>query len=1551
MLGIPQPITTPDKPRAPQVSAGNGRVIVQWLAPLRDGGTPILRYAYCLKPISQCSGPWVDILDSAPGGANHGQYAIARTNGTYTRVYLRAVNAQGAGPHVNRAAVPLTGAPPAPTNLRGDTISAEHVTISWREPSAPAGVTITGYDLEHSRDGVTWAHDFEARADRQQYLGGGQHPPGTTSVTVRIGEHATLHYRIRTLFRTTTPTVVRGTDFSQGASPSSPIIEVTTVGAEGTLALPALGVTDGFGREGPNAAIVFDVSLTRPHRRTSPVTVVYRTQDGTARAGSDYTATSGTLSFAAGETAKTVSVPIIDDTVEDSGEEFALQLSNVFGAILTRSGGIGTIYNQEDLLTGFTLVDAASGTDIGSLTDGSEVTLDAPATGQYGIRVETVPETGIGSVRLALSGAKTVTRTDNAAPYTLYAAGGEGLPPGAYTLQATAYADPDGGGTARQTRSVSFTVAAATADADDGAALSATFPASRFASTRHTGSDDRPQVVVTFSEPLASFATDTPSVQVTGGTVASVQAHTEDGLENAYVFFVTPAGDGDVTFALVADAACAAGGLCTAGGTGLTEVPATLTIPGPDDGADAAELTAAFEGVPAEHDGQSAFTVRVAFSEDVGISYVTLRDESFSVTDGDVTGARRVDGRHDLWEMTVEPESREAVTISLPGGRACGPAGAVCTRGDDPRPLRNSPSATMAGPAEDPAVTNTAATGAPTISGTAQVDETLTASVSGMSDADGLDNASYEYQWIRGNTDIQDATDSSYTLVSVDEGETIKVRVTFSDDKGHEESLTSAATDAVAPAPAPLTATFTDVPAEHAGAGETFTFGLTFSEDVAGLSFKTLRDRAFTVTGGAVRKAQRRQPGSNEGWTITVDPDSHAAVTIRLPAGAVETADGRGLARAVSATVAGPVGIAVADARVDEGAGAVLAFAVTLSRAASGVVTVDYATTDGSAHAGDDYTAASGTLTFQTGESSQTIEVAVLDDAHDEGEETLTLTLSNAAGGRLTDGEATGTIKNTDPVPRALLARFGRTAAVHVVEHVEERIAAPREPGVDGRFAGRALRPGMAREMALSVLNRLGGSAGAHPLGGDARGPLGGSPAGGMGSHGTPGLAAGTPMAAAGGPIGAVSGLGATAGPLGAAGPDGGVTGGGLLQMGLGGGDLLTGSAVAVNRETHGGILSFWSRGARSSFAGREGALSLGGDVRTTMVGADYAKGPLVAGLSLSHSRGLGEYVGVTGGQVASSVTGLYPWLGYQVTDRVSVWGVTGYGAGGLWLTPDGGPELRSGLSMAMAAAGTRGELVAGGAGGFALAFKADALWVGTSIDGVDGAAGRLAATEAAVTRFRTGLEGSRAYTLAGRLSLRPSVEVGLRQDGGDAENGAGMDVGGGLMVSDTSTGLAVDLRVRMLVMHQAEGFSERGMALSLSYNPTPSTPLGFVARVAPSWGGQATSGAEALWGRESMGGMGHESVRGSGGHRLDTEVGYGLPIGSRFVGTPRAGVRTSEYGRDYRIGYGVGVLEQGRLNLQIGVDAERRESALFQMQEQGAGTDQRVLGRATVQW
>ena len=100
------------------------------------------------------------------------------------------------------------------------------------------------------------------------------------------------------------------------------------------------------------------------------------------------------------------------------------------------------------------------------------------------------------------------------------------------------------------------------------------------------------------------------------------------------------------------------------------------------------------------------------------------------------------------------------------------------------------------------AATNSAATGAPTITGTAQVGETLTAATSGIMDSDGLATPGYTYQWIRvdGGTeaDISGATSSTYTLVAADLGKTIKVKVNFTDDASNAETLTSAATAAVA---------------------------------------------------------------------------------------------------------------------------------------------------------------------------------------------------------------------------------------------------------------------------------------------------------------------------------------------------------------------------------------------------------------------------------------------------------------------------------------------------------------------------------------------------------------------------------------------------------------------------------------------------------------------------------------------------------------------------------------------------------------------------------
>ena len=694
----------------------------------------------------------------------------------------------------------------------------------------------------------------------------------------------------------------------------------------------------------------------------------------------------------------------------------------------------------------------------------------------------------------------------------------------------------------------------------------------------------------------------------------------------------------------------------------------------------------------------------------------------------------------------------------------------------------------------------------------------------------------------------------------------------------------------------------------------------------------------------------------------TDDPPGYGANTRPWEA-TVHVRDNDGAAPSVTPA------LSVADVRANESEG-VITFLVAADPpvpVGGGPISVRFQTLTwpGGAQRNVDYVDKYGTLTFRDGESTQWVEFTIIDDDHDEGEESFRLYLFNIRGNatlaEYSPGKsALGTIVNTDPLPRALLARFGRTAAVHVVDHVEERLAAPREPGFDGRVAGLALNQGMDPDMALGSLRQLGAAGGMNPHGSGFGGPLSGAAAVGgysMGPLGMSGMSGfspnGAPMGAGIGSLGMAGGMGRVAaglgggvmGPMGGmGGPAGGLSSPGLSSMGLGGGDLLTSSAFSFNRETRrGGILSFWSRGARSSFGGQQEMLGLNGDVRTTMFGGDYARGPIVAGLSLSHSRGLGEYTGVSAGQVLSSVTGLYPWLGYRATDRITVWGVGGYGGGGLLLTPQGGPSIESGLSMTMAAGGTRGELLSGGASGFELAFKADALWVGTSIDGVTGPAGSLEATDAAVTRFRTGLEGSRAYRLAGRLSLRPSVEVGLRHDGGDAETGVGMEIGAGLVVSDSSAGLSVDVRVSTLLVHQDAGFRERGVALSLSYNPTPSTPLGFNARLAPSWGGQAMGGAQALWGRDSMAGMAYGNV--AQGNRLDGEVGYGLPMGSRFVGTPRVGLATSQYGRGYRFGYGLGLLETESLNFELGVDAQRTESPL-----QG-GTSNGFLGQASLGW
>ena len=187
-------------------------------------------------------------------------------------------------------------------------------------------------------------------------------------------------------------------------------------------------------------------------------------------------------------------------------------------------------------------------------------------------------------------------------------------------------------------------------------------------------------------------------------------------------------------------------------------------------------LTAGFRDAPDKHLGTGVFTFDIAFSEPISIGYVTLRDDSLDVTNGSATKAKRVDSQSDLWKITVDPDSDAAVTVVLPITEDCAAQDAVCTR--DGKKLSNRSELTVPGPA----AANTPATGLPTISGTAQVGETLTVDTSGIDDADGTGNATFSYQWIAGTTDISGATGSSYAPLVADLGKTIKVRVSPSMD-------------------------------------------------------------------------------------------------------------------------------------------------------------------------------------------------------------------------------------------------------------------------------------------------------------------------------------------------------------------------------------------------------------------------------------------------------------------------------------------------------------------------------------------------------------------------------------------------------------------------------------------------------------------------------------------------------------------------------------------------------------------------------------------------
>ena len=681
-----------------------------------------------------------------------------------------------------------------------------------------------------------------------------------------------------------------------------------------------------------------------------------------------------------------------------------------------------------------------------------------------------------------------------------------------------------------------------------------------------------------------------------------------------------------------------------------------------------------------------------------------------------------------------------------------------------------------------------------------------------------------------------------------------------------------------------LTATLThrpgedDVRGEHKGSGSgTFEVRLAFNTEPE-LSYKTVRDTMFDVTGGTITGARRVTRRNDQHFDIVVKPSGNDAMTFSLhsplPAcgetGSVCTEAGRMVEGPVSATVLGPVAISVADATVREEEGATLAFAVTLDREREADVTVDYATSNGTATAGEDYVAQSGDLTFAAGETAKTVEVEVLDDLHDEGTETMTLTLSNPSGARIADATATGSIENIDPMPQAWMVRFGRTVGSQVVDALGQRLGG-----------------GQASHVTVAGVPLTGGAA---PVPEDKADD----------AFGLPEWAKDARREQEARTI--------TADDL-------------LLRSAF---HLSSGSG-----EAQGPAFTTWGRVSTGGFSAQVddvttgGDVTMDGDVTTGLLGFDAEWDNLLAGVMLSQSTGEGAYrpdpgKGTDGGTLESDLTGVYPYARINLDARVSAWALAGAGSGSITLT-QGDDAMKTDLSMRMGALGVRGQVLDGtGPSGMRLDLKSDAMWVGTKSAR---SAGNMEGSEGDVTRLRLVAQGERDFVLAEQGRLTPSAELGLRHDGGDAETGVGVELGAGLRYMVGS--FTIEARARTLIAHEASGYEDWGASAAVGLTPGASG-RGLSLSIAPTWG-RTGSASERLWSARDAG-----ELEGGGGFeadgRIEAQLGYGAALPhNRGLLTPYGALTLgSEGGRTMR-GGARWLLDS---DLAVTLEATRNESA-----------------------
>ena len=342
----------------------------------------------------------------------------------------------------------------------------------------------------------------------------------------------------------------------------------------------------------------------------------------------------------------------------------------------------------------------------------------------------------------------------------------------------------------------------------------------------------------------------------------------------------------------------------------------------------------------------------------------------------------------------------------------------------------------------------------------------------------------------------------------------------------------------------------------------------------------------------------------------------------------------------------------------------------------------------------------------------------------------------------------------------------------------------------------------------------------------------------------------------------------------------------GLAQGGYGftspsGRHLMAGSSFQYEPDKDGPQGSnwmLWGQGVRSDFYGEpQSALGLDGRVGAAYLGADRRWGSkALVGVAASHSMGVLDYANGGAGEnemeVGARLTSAHPYVKWSPRPGLNLWGLAGLGRGAAELEVSG-DSVEMGINMRMAALGGRSDLATLGA--VDLGLKADAFAVSVGSEAVEG----LRVAKGDTQRARLMLDGSTDWSLSSHSSLTPSVELGARMDGGDAETGLGAELAGGASFANRRLGLVVEARGHWLIAHQDRDFRERGARLTVRLDPGDDGK-GWDFSLAPLWG-NASGGADTLWRSERMlVGLkcmdGHEGVHWRP-NRTQAALGYGM--------------------------------------------------------------------------